>query len=131
VSISNIIVRELTGREKRSIRELVITKCANYDREYGCLLLDSMCFMLGKAYTGGAQCRWFRNALLPLDPKLKLVFIGGIAPDTKPCAVCGKEFPLNGRQAYCSDKCAKTHRRISVANNVRAHRMRKKRDVIN
>ena len=40
--------RELTRKEKTAIRSLVVTWCANYDREYGCLPLDSDCYMLGK-----------------------------------------------------------------------------------
>ena len=30
--------RELTREEKAAIRALVVKWCANYDREYGCLL---------------------------------------------------------------------------------------------
>ena len=44
--------RELTRKEKTAIRSLVVTWCANYDREYGCLPLDSDCYMLGKCWTG-------------------------------------------------------------------------------
>lgn len=124
-------IRELTGKEKRQIRKLVKVMCANYDGEYGCLPLDSSCFMFGKAYSGGALCKWFRNALMPLDPELERIFTGGIAPDTKPCAICGRSFPLNGRQSYCSEKCAKAGRRKSVARNVKAYREQKRRDVIN
>ena len=29
--------RELTGRQKRQIKKLVTSHCANYDKEYGCL----------------------------------------------------------------------------------------------
>ena len=39
--------RELTGREKQRIKKLVISLCANYDKEYGCLPLDCDCPMLG------------------------------------------------------------------------------------
>lgn len=31
---------ELTGKEKRQIKKLVVSKCANYDKEYGCLPLS-------------------------------------------------------------------------------------------
>ena len=124
-------MRELTGREKRSIRALARGKCANYDAEYGCLPLDCECFMLGKAYAGGALCKWFRNALLPLKPEIEWVFTGGIALDTKPCAVCGKPFPLNWRQSYCSPKCARMNRRKAYAKNSKAYRDRKRRRVIN
>ena len=61
--------RELTREEKRAIRKLVFSLCANYDREYGCLPLDGPCYMLGKCWTG-AYCRYFREAVLPLDPVL-------------------------------------------------------------
>ena len=120
-------IRELTGRERQATRRLVKEWCANYDDEYGCLPLGSDCFMFGKAYSGGALCKWFRDAVLPLDAELERIFTGGIAPDTKPCAVCGTAFPLNGRQIYCSDKCAAEGRRKSVAGNVQAFRERKRK----
>ncbi len=120
--------RELTRRERQAIRNLVKTMCANYDSEYGCLLLDADCFMFGKAYAGGSLCRWFRYAVLPLAVELERVFNSGIAPDTKPCRICGKAFPINRRQSYCSPKCAAAGRRKSVAANMRAYRRR--RDVI-
>ena len=62
--------RELTREERAAIRSLVVKWCANYDREYGCLPLDCECYMLGKCYTG-ALCRYFREAVLPLDPRLE------------------------------------------------------------
>ena len=62
--------RELTREEKTAIRRLVTSMCANYDREYGCLPLDCECYMLTKCWTG-ALCRYFREAVLPLDPALE------------------------------------------------------------
>ena len=43
------MARELTREEKAAIRRLVISMCANYDRECGCLPLDCECYMLGSA----------------------------------------------------------------------------------
>jgi len=123
-------IRELTGREKQAIRRLVKAMCANYDDEYGCLLLDSDCLMFGKAYAGGALCKWFRAALMPLDPALERIFTGDTS-ETKPCPICNGVFPLNGRQTYCSSKCSKAARRRSVAASVKAYRNRKRRGVIN
>ena len=60
-------MRELTREEKAAIRSLVVKWCANYDREMGCLPLDCECYMLGKCWTG-AYCRYFREAVLPLNP---------------------------------------------------------------
>lgn len=34
------INRELKAREKQRIRKLIVSKCANYDKEYGCLPLS-------------------------------------------------------------------------------------------
>ena len=75
--------RELTRQEKAAIRSLVKRWCANYDKDAGCLPLDCECYMLGKCWTG-AYCRYFRSAVLPLDPVLErsltveaVVVIGG------------------------------------------------------
>ena len=62
--------RELTRQEKAAIRSLVKRWCANYDKDAGCLPLDCECYMLGKCWTG-AYCRYFRSAVLPLDPVLE------------------------------------------------------------
>ena len=123
-------IRELTGREKQAIRRLVKAMCANYDDEYGCLPLDSECFMFGKAYSGGGLCKWFRAAVMPLDPALERIFTDGTL-ETKSCPICGRAFPLNGRQTYCSSTCSNAARRKSVAASVKAYRNRKRRGVIN
>lgn len=106
--------RELSRDERKGIRKLVTEMCANYDRDYGCLPLDCECYMLGKWWTG-AYCRYFREAVLPLDPVLMAsICEEGPAPDTRLCAVCGRPFLPEGRQAYCSDACkAEGNRRRS------------------
>ena len=88
--------RELTRDERKSIRKLVTEMCANYDREYGCLPLDCECYMLGKYWTG-AYCRYFREAVLPLDPVLAAsICEDGPAPDTRLCSICGRPFLPEG-----------------------------------
>lgn len=47
--------RELTGKEKRQIKKLVVSKCANYDKEYGCLPLDCEAICSGYA-THAVDC---------------------------------------------------------------------------
>lgn len=88
--------RELTRQERSVIRSLVIKWCANYSKEYGCLLLDGECYMLGKCWTG-AYCRYFREAVLTSV---------GPVPETRHCPVCGRAFLRDGRQRYCSPVCA-------------------------
>ena len=97
--------RELTRQEKAAIRKLVTKWCANYDKDYGCLLLDCPCYMLGKCWTG-AYCRYFRSAVLPLDPVLERSLTVERITETRPCPVCGRAFLPDGRQRYCSPACA-------------------------
>ena len=101
------MARELTREEKRKIRALVVKWCANYNKEYGCLPLECECYMFGKCWTG-AYCRYFREAVLPLDPALEAALLTeGPPPVFKPCPIHGDR-----RQAYCSAACAKkAHRR--------------------
>lgn len=61
----------------------------------------------------GAYCRYFREAVLPLDPALEIALLTeGPRPDFKACPVCGRAVAPDGRQTYCSAACAKAaHRR--------------------
>ena len=115
--------RELTRAERAVIRKLVNDLCDNYDRDYGCLLLDDNCYMFyGVAYTNTGLCKYFRDSVLPTDALLEAVLTGGGTVETRPCGICGGAFPVNGKKAYCSDACAgKAHRKRNREN------MRKKR----
>ncbi len=121
--------RDLTGREKQAIRRLVRAMCANYDEEYECLPLEGPCYMLCIGFNTSRLCKYFKKCVMPLNPGLERVFSGGAAINTKPCAFCGRAFLLNGRQAYCSKRCATAQRRLSVARNVKALRERKRHRV--
>jgi len=52
------------------------------------------------------MCKYFRKAVLPVDPDLEATLTGVNAVDMRTCAFCGEQFPVEGRQAYCSDICA-------------------------
>lgn len=118
--------RELTAGEKRRVKALVKSMCANYDAEYGCLPLDGTCYMFTIAFVGSGLCRYFRDAVLPLDPGLEAVFS---RKPTKPCKVCGKRFPVSGNKATCSTACADSARKSATAARVRKHRKQKRSDV--
>lgn len=111
--------RELTGKEKKQIKKLVISKCANYDKEYGCLPLDCNCYMFGICYTNSALCRYFRKSVLPEDAELEAVFT---QTPTTHCKQCGKPFPTDGKRVYCSQRCAEEARRKQTAARVRKYR---------
>lgn len=114
--------RELTRTERTAIRKLVTSMCANYDKEYSCLPLDCECYMLNKWWTG-AYCKYFRNAVLPLDPALEAALSGpGHVPETRPCAVCGKPFPKDGKRAFCSEACAQVAQRKRQREYMRRRR---------
>lgn len=113
--------RELTRQEKAAIRALVTKWCANYDREYGCLPLDCECYMLGKCWTG-AYCRYFQEAVLPLDPTLEASLTAPGRAETRPCPVCGRAVPVDGRTRYCSPACAKAAHRRQQRDHMRKKR---------
>lgn len=58
--------RELTAREKQRIKKLIVSTCANYDKEYGCLPLDCDCPMFGIYYTNSGLCTGFVVHCCPL-----------------------------------------------------------------
>ena len=116
------IVRELTEKEVRGIRRLVVERCANYHEDYGCLPLDCNCVMLEKVYCGNAMCRYFRESVLPNDPELSASLHNLAA---KRCKHCGKPFPAKGRAMYCSDRCRKEAQKKQTAKRVQKHRSKK------
>lgn len=111
--------RELTTKERRAVRRVVTAACANHSCEYGCQPLECECYMFTIAFNTSALCRYFQGAVLPLNPTLEAVFTG---QPVKPCKRCGREFPVNGRQAYCSAVCAAAARKAGTAARVRRYR---------
>lgn len=115
--------RELTREERREIKQLVTSMCANYDREHGCLPLDyGRCYMLDKCWMGGL-CKYFRDAVLPLNPALEASLLNEDATEhTKACVVCGAHFKPSGRAVYCSGNCRLAGSREKERNKKRKQR---------
>lgn len=120
------MIRELTKQECKEIKTLVSTMCANYDKTYHCctILDDYGCYMLSKGFADGKLCRYFREAVLPLNPALERVLTGNGA-ELKPCAVCGTPFPISGRKAYCSEKCQENGKKAADAKRAKKYRQNK------
>lgn len=117
--------RELTRSERAAIRRLVVGMCANYDPSYGCLPLDCPCYMLNKWWTG-AYCKYFQNAVLPLDPVLETQLTGKNATlSRKICPVCGAAFIPVTSQAYCSQACQREGNRRKSRERMRKKRQNK------
>lgn len=121
----NMQSRELTYSERKTIHKLVTKMCANYDNHYKiCLPLDCPCYMLNKWWTG-AYCKYFQNAVLPLDPLLEAALLGEGSHPQKTCPVCGSAyFPITS-QAYCSDACRATGQRQADRRRKRNRRKNK------
>jgi hypothetical protein len=113
--------RELTREERAAVHKLVTKECANYSRDYGCLPLDSDCYMLGKCWTGG-YCKHFLAAVLPLDPVL-YVALTGKGADMRPCAFCGSPFRASRKRLYCSAGCAGKAQRRQQREHMRKKRV--------
>ena len=96
--------REFTRVERIAIKKHIVYNCANFDREYGCLLLNGDCYMFYKYWTGGG-CKYFYNAVLPSNPMLAASIITWDM-ERRRCLICGETFPQKGKQLYCSDVCA-------------------------
>jgi len=111
------VERELTRAERKAIRKLVTNECANHCRDYGCLQLNDACFMLGKCWTG-AYCKYFRNAVLPLDPVLQKA-LTDTNIQTQPCVMCGTQFVARTNKLYCGTACAKIAHRKQKRDSIR------------
>ena len=114
--------RELTRRERTTIRRLVTEICASYDPKYGCLPLDyGGCYMLDKCWAG-TYCKYIQKAVLPLDPVLEATLTGQKTLELDNCSICGKSFIPEGKQTYCSLGCADTTRRKRQREYMRKRR---------
>ena len=87
--------RELMGKEKRQIKKLVVSKCANYDKEY---CLYSLCGNRGYQKELTQRRREARQDRI--------------------CKCCGKAFtPKRSDAVYCSNACRQKAYRQNVADN--------------
>jgi len=117
--------RELTCAERAAIKKLVKDLCTNYNRDYGCVLLDDNCYMFyGVAYTNTGLCKYFHKAVLPTDALLEAVLTGNKAAATRLCGICGRVFPVDGKKTYCSDACANNALRKQKRDYIRKKRGR-------
>ncbi len=119
--------RELTREERAEIKRLVTELCANFDKRYGCLPLDGACYMLLKNHAG-AYCKYFKAAVLPLNPALETSLTTQEAYSLrKLCPVCGGAYIPTTSQAYCSEACRVTGQREDTRRRQRKRRAKRGR----
>ena len=105
--------KPLSPKQGKRVNRLVKKECCNFDNG-NCILLDE-----GEACLCSLLCRWFSDAVLPLDREL---FAELYAPEEKRrCTVCGAPFASKSNNAkYCPD-CRK-----KITRKQAAERMQKK-----
>ncbi len=92
----------MTAAQLAKVRRLIRTDCQNFDKEHtecyaldeggGCACAQHLSFSL--------LCRYFKKAVLPLDPKLEQDLLG--RRGRKTCVRCGEIFtPGSNRAKYC------------------------------
>ena len=117
-------IPQMTPAQLKRARKLIRAECCNYDWKNnecfaldegdGCVCVQSISFSL--------LCRWFQEAVLPLDPMLESEIFQ--LENQKLCPYCRQPFvPGGNRQAYCPS-CYKKIRRKKKAENERKRRTR-------
>ena len=103
--------KRLTKEQMPRVRRLV-RQCCNYDHGECIALDDGAGCECVQAISYSLLCKWFRSAVLPLDPALELSLLGGVP---KRCANCGEAFvPGSNRAKFCP-ACGKVHQRAMDA----------------
>lgn len=113
---------ELSKRDKNRIRKHVTKCCSNYSKEYGCLPLETECYMFSVGFTDSKLCKYYEQAVLPTDAELYALFKG---VPTRVCKQCGQPFSAIGKKTYCSEQCAAEARRRQTTERVKRHRQKK------
>ena len=99
--------------QARRMRRLTKQCCNNIDGN--CLLLDDgePC-VCPQSISYSILCRYFRRAVLPLDPSLETEIFH--PKGMRRCTVCGESFIAgSGRSKYCPDCAAEVHRKQKAA----------------
>ncbi len=85
-----------------------------------------LAFGLRVLYAGenldGPLCRYFRAAVLPLDPALEAALTAPGPVETRACPLCGRPALLDGRRRYCSPACAQAAHRKQQRDHMRKKR---------
>ena len=90
----------------KRIKALIKKECCNYDSGNCVLLDDGETCVCPQTISYSLLCKWFRNAVLPLDNDLYIKLTH--PKNAKTCVICGSEFSYMGNKAKYCEKCKKT-----------------------
>lgn len=103
--------KRLTSQQIPAIRRLV-RQCCNYDHGECIALDDGAGCPCVQSISYSLICKWFRAAVLPLDPALEHALRGGTL---RRCETCGTGFvPGSNRAKYCP-VCSAARRKTKEA----------------
>lgn len=95
-------VPQMTPAQLKRAKKLIRAECCNYDSANNeCLALDEGdgCVCV-QSISYSLLCRWFREAVLPLDEKLYLELT--MDKKARPCVHCNRTFlPRSNSAKYC------------------------------
>ena len=126
---------ELSTRDKNRIRKHVTNCCANYSKEYGCLPLETECYMFSVGFTDSKLCKYYEQAVLPTDAELYALFKG---VPTRVCKQCGQPFNYTPysrvfRHGYASNAVNRSpqsgRKPIALSNAPQKHAVGKRQNV--
>lgn len=101
--------KRINDKRRRQINRLVKAECCNYQQGNYLLLDDGEPVSCPQLISGSLSCRWFRDAVLPIDKELHAEIMGQTT--LKKCSVCGQPFrAVSNRAKYC-ERCRKSERR--------------------
>lgn len=124
-SDSGCSYREITTAEKKELKTLISSKCANYEGYYKeCLLLDTECPMLLKHYHNGKLCKYLRETVLPTHTELEASLLG-VNNTNKECPICKKRFYSETNKKYCSDFCTQKAKKEADKQRAKKYRQNK------
>lgn len=116
---------QMTPAQLKRAKKLIRAECCNYntqnkecfalDEGDGCVCVQSISYSL--------LCRWFKEAVLPLDEKLYLELMSD--SKAKTCAYCHREFLPKGNAAKYCPSC----RKIIKRNEARERMYRKRHEI--
>ena len=97
---------QMTGRQRYRANALIKRLCANYDGG-NCLLLDDgePCVCV-QSISYSLLCKYFRNAVLPAEPKLEAeILMSGAKTVCERCGVeCARIMYLKNKAKYQRNK---------------------------
>jgi len=106
----------MSAKQKRGAAALIREECANCF-QCVCIPLDTPCPQM---HSDSLLCRWFQNAVLPLEKSLYDEIMR--SDNLKTCSVCGRLFrAMSNRAKYCAECKSKARRRMDAKRKREAY----------